>query len=175
MYHTLIKPLFRQTTLAVALGLFLATPSAFAADRTGTVDYGKILQKLPETKAAETTLQETAVAIQKEIAAKSQELQKNIADYRKQQPSLKQALKIKKEQELSQQTQALQKFQQEQGAVFEKKQLEVTRPIRQKIVAAIEAIAQKEGFTVVVDRNTAFYVAPENDLTFKVMDKLNIK
>ena len=71
--------------------------------------------------------------------------------------------------------QAFQKFQQEQGGIFEKKQQEISAPIRQKVITAIESIAQKEGFTVVLEKNAAHYVAPENDLTFKVLDKLNIK
>ncbi|MFZ4801637.1 MAG: OmpH family outer membrane protein [Chlorobium sp.] len=162
--------------MATVLGLVMAAPPVFAAqEKTGVVDFGKIMQKLPETKEAESTLQTTYAKLQKESAAKNQELQKAVAEYKKQGSSLKPAAKAQKEKELNQKVQAFQKFQQEQGGLFEKKQQEISAPLRQKVITAIESIAQKEGFSVILEKNAAHYVTPENDLTFKVLDKLNIK
>jgi len=83
-----------------------------------------------------------------------------------------------KEKELNLQGQAVEKYQQEQfgrGGVVEKKQQELLIPIRQKVLAAVESIAQKEGSSLVLEKSIAVYVTPENDLTFKVMNQLNIK
>ncbi len=169
-------PVSRNIMMAAVLGVVMTASPAFAAqEKTGVVDFGKIMQKLPETKQAESTLQTTYASLQKESAAKNVELQKAVADYKKQGASLKPAAKAQKERELNSKVQAFQKFQQEQGGIFEKKQQEISAPIRQKVITAIESIAQKEGFTVVLEKNAAHYVAPENDLTFKVLDKLNIK
>ncbi len=167
-----------RVTVAVVLGMvFVASPSfaALETNKIGVVDSGKILQQLPETKQAESTLQATAATLQKEISLKNLELQNAVAEYKKKAPSLKPASRELREKELNIKGQALQKFQQEQNGVFEKKQQEVFAPIRQKVVATIESIAQKEGFSVVLEKNATVYFAPENDLTFKALDKLNSK
>ena len=168
----------RRIVMAVGLSMVLVAPQSFAAQeasKVGVVDSGKILQLLPETKQAEASLQSAAAPLQKEIAIKNQEFQKAVAEYKKQAASLKPAAREQKEKELTLKSQALQKFQQEQNLAFEKKQQEIFAPIRQKLNAAIESSAQKEGFGVVIDKNVPVYFTPENDLTFKVINQLNIK
>jgi outer membrane protein len=171
----------RRIIMAVALSLVLAAPQSFAAQEAGkvsVVDSGKILQELPETKQAEVTLQATAAPFQKELERMKMDYQKSIADYRKKAGSLTKAVREQKEKELNLKGQAIEKYQQEKfgrGGVVEKKQQELIVPIRQKILAAVESIAQKEGFSLVLEKSIAVYVTPENDLTFKVMNQLNIK
>ena len=168
----------RRIIMAVALSLVLVAPQSFAAQesgKVGVVDSGKIFQQLPEAKQAESTLQAAAGPLQKEIAMKNQELQKAIAEYQKQAPSLKPAARNLKEKELNAKSQALQKFQQEQSAVFDKKRQDIIGPIQQKLITAIKSIAQKDGFTVVLEKSAAAYCASEYDIPFKVMNELNIK
>ena len=168
----------RRIIMAVALSLVLVAPRSFAAQETGkvgVVDSGKIFQQLPEAKQAETSLQAAAGPLQKEIAMKNQELQRAIAEYQKQAPKLTPAARNAKEKELNVKSQSVQKFQQEQSAVFEKKRQDIIGPVQQKLTAAIKSIAQKEGFTLILDKNAAAYFAPEYDITFKVMNELNIK
>jgi len=173
--------LSRRIVTAIFLSLVLIAPPSFAAQesvKVGVVDTGKILQLLPETKQAETTLQATAAPLQKEFERMNQDLQKSVAAYRQQAASMAKPARDQKEKELNLKGQALEKYQQEKfgrGGVVEKKQTELLIPIRQKVLAAIESIAQKEGFPLVFEKNTAVYVTPANDITFKVMNQLNIK
>ena len=173
--------LSRRIFMAVILSLVLIAPPSFAAqesEKVGVVDTGKILQLLPETKQAEITLQATAAPLQKELERMNQDLQKSVAAYRQQAASMTKPARDQKEKELNLKGQALDKYQQEKfgrGGVVEKKQTELLIPIRQKVLTAIESIAQKEGFPLVLEKNTAVYVTPARDLTFKVMNQLNIK
>jgi outer membrane protein len=169
----------RKVFLAAALSLLLVAPSTFAATseggKIGVVDFGKIIQQLPETKQAETTLQATAAPLQKEIARLNTEYQKSVAAYRQLPASASKAIRDQKERDVNLKGQALQKYQQEQGGAVEKKQQELLTPIRDKVLSAVKAIAQQDGFTLVLDKGAQVYGATELDLTFKVLDKLNIK
>jgi outer membrane protein len=174
-------PISRRIIMAVVLSLVLVMPQAFAAQesgKVGVVDSGKILQQLPETKQAETTLQSTAAPLQKELDRMNQDYQKSVAAYRQQAASLSKAARDAKEKDLNLKGQALEKYQQEKfgrGGIIEKKQQELLIPIRQKVLSAIESIAKKDGITLVIEKSASVYVTPEYDLTFKVMNQLNIK
>ncbi|NTW68347.1 MAG: OmpH family outer membrane protein [Chlorobiaceae bacterium] len=169
----------RRVILSAALSVMLFAPlSAEAAQETGkvgVVDFGKLIQQLPETKVAETTLQATAAPLQKELARLNADYQKSVAAYRQLPATASKAVRDQKEQEANTKGQALQKYQQEQGVAVEKKQQELLTPIREKVLAAIKAIAQQGGFTLVIDKGVQVYGTPEHDLTFKAMNQLNIK
>jgi len=171
----------RRIVTGVGLSLMLVAPQSFAAQessKVSVVDSGKILQQLPETKQAEATLQATAAPLQKELERMQLDYQKSVATYRQQAPSMTKPARDAREKELGAKVQTLEKYQQTnfgRGGVVEKKQQELLIPIRQKVLAAVESVAQSEGFTLVLEKNIAIYVTPANDLTFKVMNQLNIK
>ncbi len=163
---------------AVVLSFLLLTSSSFAAQgpgKVGVVDSGKILQLMPETKRAEATLQTTVTPLRKEFERMNQELKNLVTSYEQHKSTLTKAAKAQQEKELTAKAQALQKYQQTSSGSVEKKRQELLLPIRQKIVTAIASIAQRDGFTVVVEKGSALYIAPEHDLTVKVMAQLNIK
>ncbi len=164
----------RRVFMAIALSLVVAAPSTFAAgeaDKVAVVDFAKIFQQMPETKQAQATMQVAAAPVQKEITRLNQDYQKSLNAYKAAKP----AAKAQKESDVSQKAQALQKYQQEQGAIIQKKEQELIVPIQDKIKAAVKSIAQKEGFGLVLDKGVYVWGTPEHDLTFKVMDQLNIK
>ncbi len=171
----------RRIVMAVGLSMVLVAPQSFAAQessKVSVVDSGKILQQLPETKQAEATLQATAAPLQKELERLQLDYQKSVATYRQQAASMTKPARDAKEKELGAKGLAVEKYQQEKfgrGGIVEKKQQELLIPIRQKVLTAVESVAQSEGFTLVLEKNIAIYVAPANDLTFKVMNQLNIK
>ena len=149
----------RRIIMAVALSLVVAAPQSFAAQeaaKVSVVDSGKILQQLPETKQAEATLQTTVAPLQKELERMNKDYQKSVADYRQKAGSWTKAVKEQKEKDLTLKGQAVEKYQQEnfgRGGVVEKKQQELLIPIRQKVLAAVESIAQKEGFSLVLEKS----------------------
>ncbi|EAT59191.1 MULTISPECIES: OmpH family outer membrane protein [Chlorobium] len=169
----------RRAMVTAALSLMLIAPSSLQAaqdtGKVGVVDFGKLIQQLPETKQAETTLQATAAPLQKELARLNAEYQKSVVAYRQLPAATTKAARDQKEQEVNSKAQALQKYQQEQGGVVERKQQELLTPIREKVLSAVKAIAQQDGFTLVIDKGAQVYGTPDHDLTFKVMNQLNIK
>jgi len=172
----------RRIIMTTALSLVLIAPQSFAVTQGGTkvsvVDSGKILQQLPETKQAEAALQATADPLQKELNRMKGDYQQSVVSYGQKAESLTKNIRDQKEKELKKKAQTLEKYQQDnfgRGGTIESKQQELFVPIRKKVLAAVEAIAAQEGVSLVLEKNSAIYVSPENDLTFKVLDKLNIK
>ena len=168
----------RRIVMAAALGLLLVSPPAFAAqgaERVGIVDSGKILQKMPETRQAETTLQATAVPLRKELDRMNLDLKNSIASYEQQKASLGKPARMQKEKELTLKAQSIQKYQQVNSGVLEKKKQVLFLPIRQKVLTAVMSIAQKNGFSVVLEKGASLYVTPDHDLTPQVMTLLHIK
>lgn len=172
----------RRVMVTAALSLVMVAPQSFAVTTGGTkvsvVDSGKILQQLPETKQAEAALQATAEPLQKELNRMNVDYQQSVVSYRQKAESLTKTIREQKEKDLKKKAQTVEKYQQEnfgRGGIIESKQQELFVPIRKKVLAAVEAIAAQEGVTLVLEKNSAIFVSPENDLTFKVLDKLNIK
>lgn len=171
----------RRIIIGIVTSFVFAVPQTFAAqgaEKVGIVDAEKIMQLMPETKQAKAALDATIAPLQKELERMQVEYQKAVGAYKQQAASMAKPARDLKEKELIQKGQAIEKYQIEKfgrGGVVEKKQQELLAPIRQKESAAIEAIAQQDGYGVVIDKNVALYVLPEHDLTYKVMNRLNIK
>ncbi len=172
----------RRIFMTAALSLVLVPPQTFAITQAGTkvsvVDSGKILQQLPETKQAEESLQAIAAPLQKELNRMNVDYQQSVAAYQQKAASLTRTVRDQKEKELKLKAQTLEKYQQEhfgRSGTIETKQQELFLPIRKKVLAAVESIAIQEEVTLVLEKNSSIYVTTENDLTFKVLDKLNIK
>ncbi|NTV97972.1 MAG: OmpH family outer membrane protein [Chlorobiaceae bacterium] len=171
----------RRAAMAVALSFALAAPQTFAAqsaEKVGVVDSGKILERLPETKQAEASMKAFVAPLQQELERMQQNYQKSVLTYRQQAGSMTKPARDQREKELTLQGQAIEKYQQEKfgrGGLVEKKQQELLNPIRQKVLGSIESIATQEGYGVVLEKNISLYINPALDLTFKVMNQLNIK
>ena len=77
------------------------------------------------------------------------------------------------EQKISEFEQA--KFGQQNGELYQK-QVEFFKPIRDRVIKAIEDVAKKEGYTFVFDKtetvSTMVYGDSEFDITYKVLDLL---
>ncbi|NTU96424.1 MAG: OmpH family outer membrane protein [Chlorobiaceae bacterium] len=171
----------RRTAMALAMSFVLAAPQTFAAqssEKVGVVDSGKILERLPETKQAEAGMKAFVGPLQQELERMQQNYQKAVLAYRQQAGSMTKPARDQKEKELTLQGQAIEKYQQEKfgrGGVVDRKQQELLSPIRQKVLSSIESMAQKEGYGMIIEKNVSLFVTPELDLTFKVMNQLNIK
>lgn len=169
----------RQIVMAIMLSLFLAAPSAQAATgQVGVIDFARILQQMPETKKAQATLKSTAAPFEKELQRMNQELQKSLAAYEKERAGMTPQAREQKEKEINLQAQGIKKYQQEKfgrGGILDKKEQELVAPIRTKLLGAIQTLSKKEGFTLVLDKQAMVYGTAEHDLTFKVMNQLNIK
>lgn len=181
--HTMnatVKPsalLTRSLFMLAAVVLLFGTAEAEAATgKTGVVDVSRIIQQMPETKKAENILKSTTSQWGKTLEGMQKEFQTSAANYEKSKASMNSSTKKQKENELKTKLQAIQKYEQEKfgrGGALEKKQSELMKPIQQKVMAAIKKVAQKEGFSLVIEKQAMIYGDNSLDLTLKVIDQLN--
>jgi outer membrane protein len=170
------KTISRSLLMALTVGMLFSAPNAFAVDgqKIGVVDYGKIFQQMPETKAAEQTMGAARNQANAELGKMQGELQKAGQAYMKQKQKTGKA-DVAKEKELQGKEEGLRKIAAEKSNALAKKEQELVTPIRQKIDGAVESIAKKDGFNMILDKNIRVYGDTQSDITFKVLDQLNIK
>lgn len=168
---------FRKTVsvflfMLLTLGMSLPASKAFAdtAQKIGVVDYGKIFQMMPETKAADKTLQTMKNQTGAELAKQQSALQNAIQAYQKSgKPN------AAKESALRTQEQNFRKTVAAKQNLLAQKEQSLIAPIRQKIDATVAAVAKKDGYTMIFDKNARVYGDAQSDITYKVLDQLNIK
>lgn len=167
--RTLSRPLF----IALTLGMLLPSSRTFAADnvqKIGVVDYGRIFQMMPETKAAEQSMQTMKNQSGAELAKQQTAFQQAVQAYQKSgKPN------AAKEKALRAQQESLQKNAMEKQSMLSRKEQELVAPIRQKIDATVASVAQKDGYSMIFDKNARVYGDAQSDITYKVLDQLNIK
>ncbi|NTW46743.1 MAG: OmpH family outer membrane protein [Chlorobaculum sp.] len=158
--------------MSLTLGMTFSASQALAdsAQKIGVVDYGKIFQMMPETKAADQSLQTMKNQSGAELSKQQNALQSAIQAYQKGgKPN------AVKEKELRAQQENLQKSAMEKQRLLSQKEQELITPIRQKIDATVAAVAQKDGYSMIFDKSARVYGDAQSDITYKVLDQLKIK
>ncbi|MBK8945563.1 MAG: OmpH family outer membrane protein [Ignavibacteriae bacterium] len=169
-----------RTTILFLL-FFIISVSLFAqsTQKIGWVDSEIILQQYPPAIKAQSDLDALTSKWSKSIDSMTTDLQTAYADAQKQftnmtpekQREVQQDL-VRKEQNIQQFRQ--QKFAQPNGELFIK-QDELLKPIKAKILDAIDKVRQQEGMNFVFDKTgdvLLLFADPQFDLTNIVLDKL---
>jgi len=173
-----IKVISRLLFMALLLGTFFTSRPAFAAadgaQKIGVVDYGRIFQMMPETKAAEKSMQTAKAQTSQELGKMQASLQTAVQTYLQQKqktgksdPAQERALQGREEN--------LRKVAAQKSQALAQKEQSLILPIRQKIDATVAAIAKKEGYSMIFDKNVRVYGDAQSDITYKVLDQLKIK
>jgi len=158
--------------MLLTLGMSLPASTAFAdsAQKIGVVDYGRIFQMMPETKAANQSLQTMKNQTSAELAKQQNALQNAIQAYQKSgKPN------AAREKALRTQDENFRKTVVAKQNLLAKKEQALIAPIRQKIEATVAAVAKKNGFTMIFDKGARVYGDDQSDITSKVLNQLNIK
>jgi outer membrane protein len=114
---------------------------------------------------------ESALAdMQKELNDKNVEYQNNEKTYTD-------LIKQTKQKELQDINQRLQSFQQQAQADFQKKNVELMKPINEKAKKAIAKVAKAKGYKIVLDTTLGgvLYYEPTDDIFLLVKAELGIK
>ena len=146
---------------AVAISAFGAQAQA----KIGNVNSQEIFTLMPEVKAAETTLNEVQTKYQNEYKA--------LQD--KETPD---AIRQRREGELQELQTKIQNFSSVAAQDMQQQQQRLMAPIQEKIMTAIKAVGEENGFTYILDVNsgTIVYTGKDAiDVTPLVKDKLGLK
>lgn len=153
----------------VIFGVMLLVYPAYAADKLGYVDLGKIFSEYNKTKDYDKVLEGKETAYKTEIT-------KKLDDYKQQQDKvelLSDKEKEAKTKELQAQFKTLQEFDQQRRADLRKEQDERMQEILKDIQEAIKKHSEKEGYTLVFNSRVLVYQTVSMDFSDKIIEMLN--
>jgi outer membrane protein len=111
-----------------------------------------------------------------QLAMMQEEIQKKMQDYQSQESTMADAVKQIRQQELQEMNQRIQLFYQTAEQDIQKKQQELLAPVHEKMVKAIKAVGDREGYTYIFDSAAMQYIADgANDVMPNVKKELGIK
>ena len=151
-------------TLMIALALFIGATTAVTAQvKVAHIDVQKLLEEMPERKSVEAQLKKLEQSYTNDIQAAIKELQARAEKYQKEIAALTEAQLKARETEFLTAAQSLQK-----------KQQELVEPLLKKVKTAIENVAKEKGLQYVLDSSTgsSVIVATGEDLYSVVKKKL---
>lgn len=170
--------------MRLLLTLFLlvafAVPAA-AQERVAYLDSEYVLERISEYRTAQSTLDRLAQQWQTELDGMQQEVDVLVRDfgarellYTEEERQRQEAEIAGKEQELE--SRRLQRFGPD-GELFREQQ-RLMRPIQERVLAAVEEVAQEEDYDYVFDKSGDYlflYLKPQLDISELVLDELGIE
>jgi outer membrane protein len=167
----------KSIILLVVMAVFGFTASA---QRFAYVDTEYILDKMPDYKSAQKQLDNQAEEWKKEIDNKMKEIDRLYKQYQTEQVLLPNEMKKKKEEEILQKEDELNKYKESKfgkdGELFQKRK-ELIKPIQDKVFDAIQKLAKEEGLDFVFDKSgavTMLYTDAKYDYSDEVLEMLGV-
>lgn len=165
--------------IAAAL-LFALAPEALAQQQIAHVDSEAVLSRLPEFQSAQQEVERLTAQYQSEVDDLVREAEQLEQDFElqgllftEQERETKQAAIRAKRQEAD----ALRRrYFGPQGELVRGQQ-QTLRPIQERVLDAVETVADENGYDYVIDRSggvVLLYAKPQHDLTERVLDELGV-
>lgn len=148
--------------------------------KIGFIDSDLILNKMPEYKSAQKTLDDLAAEWQSKDKEMQAELDQMYKDYKGAEALLTEDAKKTKEDAIVAKEQELYKYREDKfgatGELFKKRQ-ELIKPVQDKLYEAVQKVAKKEGYAFIFDKAGGvmmLYADAKYDKTAEVMEELGI-
>jgi len=165
-------------SLFVLAMLCLAPTIGFSQTKIGHVNTQKVLEQMPDVKAANVQLDTINKTYQAQMKALLDEYQKQQQDLNDPTKKYPEAVLMDKQKAFKALQDRIQAFRDDANSDIQKKQDELMAPIRKKISDAIGAVAKDNKIDLILDssqQGVVLYSSDNDDLTESVMKKLGIK
>jgi len=156
----------------------LALPMSVFAQKFAHVNSTLIVQAMPEYTAAQTEMQNLQKQYEEELQRMQDELKTKSEDFDKNQATLPDAVKQRRQQELQDLYQRLQQYYQTSEQELQKAQAEKMQAITTKVSAAIKEVGAAGQYVYVMDTSSGIPYISETlstDITAQVKAKLGLK
>ncbi len=155
----------------------LYTSNVSGQAKIGFISMSELIQAMPESKAADTTLQQYGKDLQDQINIMQQSVQTKAADFQKSSATWTDAMKEVKTRDLQSAQQNLTDFQQAANQKFSDKRDSLLKPIVDKARKAVADVAKEKGYSYVIDNSGDILLAKPDgdDLLSSVKGKLGLK
>jgi len=164
---------------AVALSMAFAPIHSARADqpaaptKVAVVDVQRAVMQTEDGLRAQASLKKFFDSRQQELNKKQVDLQKQKEDIDKQQKVLSKEAYQKRVEDLQKQMMDLQQVLVEYDKEIQKKQKEATDPIFEKVMAIVKRLAARDGYDMIIDKQTVAFVRSELDLTDQCIQMYN--
>jgi outer membrane protein len=147
--------------------------------RFGFVNSSVIMTQFEDAQRAQRQFENIVVGWENELREKITQLQEQYDDFQRKQQMMTEQARIEEQQRLVEMEQEINQFRMErfgQGGQIVTEQERIFRPVREKILNAIEVIARQENLNFVLDKTdempVLLFAESRFDVTFKVLDHL---
>lgn len=154
--------------LFVVLWCGISASLAFAVEKIGYCDVGKLFDEYPKTKEYDKSLETKASAYEKDRDAKVSEI-KQLQDKL---GMLTDIEKEKKQKEIEEKVKTIKEFALSREGDLKKERDDRLKEVLNDIEAVVKQYAQKEGYTMVFNDRVFVYKNDANDITGKILEIL---
>jgi len=167
----------KQILFAVIVLLFSGMTAMAQTLKFGHIDSGALIQMMPQTKSADSTLKRFGESLDGQLKAMTAEYQTKLQSYQSKADSLPDAIRTTKEKELTDLGQRIQDFQQTAQESIQSKKQEIYGPILKKAEDAIKEIAKEKAYSYIFDTSlgSVIYAQESDNIMPLVKAKLGIK
>ena len=151
--------------------------TANAQAKFGHVNTQEIMQALPDVTKAQNELKALAEQYDADLKSMQDELQKKADAFDKEQATLPENIKQRRQQELQDMYQKIQQSYQDNQQALAKAQQDKMQPIQQKVMEAITAVGKEGGYVYIMEMGSQLYISStlSTDVTAAVKTKLGLK
>ncbi len=154
------------------------TASAQSQPKFGHVNTQEIIQAMPEFTVARTEIEKLTEQYQADLKSMQDELQKKAEAFEKEEATLPENIKTRRNQELQDLYQRIQQTYQDNDQALAKAQQEKMQAITAKVLEAIKTLGQEGGYVYIMEMGAGIpYISTtlSTDLTAQVKAKLGLK
>jgi outer membrane protein len=162
----------RRFAFALAFPLLLLAGAA-RAEKIAYVDVQRVIQEVDEGKAAKERLRGELESKRAELDKKQKELEQMKADYDRQQGVLSEDAKQTKQQELQKKFVEAQQLARQMQEELAGKEEESLRAISEKLMAIVQEVSERDGFTFVMKKEALLNAPRAADITNEVVRRYN--
>lgn len=147
-----------------------------AQTKVGTIDADFILGQMPEISTVEEGLKTYNTELQGDLQNTIKRYEDLVADYQATNATITEEQKTTKENEIIGLENEIKGFRQKAGVLLQMKRNELTKPLYEKIDAAMKEVIAEKKFTQIINSsaNALAYADPAYDITDAVLAKLGI-
>jgi outer membrane protein len=160
------------------IAVLMALPMSVFAQKFAHVNTATIIQAMPEYTAAQNEMQTLTKTYEDELKRMQDEFKSKLDDYEKNQATLPDAVKQRRESELQDLNQRMQQYYQTSQEELQKAQQTKMQAITAKVTEAIKEVGTAGGYVYVMDVTSGIPFINETlstDVTAQVKSKLGIK
>jgi outer membrane protein len=166
----------------IVLLIFSINQHVSAQEKTGYLNLNELIYSMPEIKTIGTEVDAYQKQFVDQLASMNNEFQTKAQIYETQKAKLTDAIRTAKEAELADLQKRMTDYENNARQQVAQKSNELMKPVVDKVMAAIAAVAKEKGYHMILDSasgniagKSILYAPDADDVTTAVKDKLGIK